>query len=198
MLNIFKGKVIFKKDRSLILENDFSLREIIVTNIENYLFDQIYKFYIYEYRTLVNKANEEVCIYGFDNLNDLIAFESLLKIDGVGLKTAQKIIAVGTDRLKEIVQENDFGEMMKEFGLSNKIASNIFSYFSILSKKKCSSKDISKINEAIFNLEKLGYTKQISTKVVWKRKEEIINNNFSKIFYLLIEDIKNERLNSKA
>lgn len=198
MLNIFKGKVIFKKDRSLILENDFCLREIIVTNIENYLFDQIYKFYIYEYRTLVNKANEEVCIYGFDNLNDLIAFESLLKIDGVGLKTAQKIIAVGTDRLKEIVQENDFGEMMKEFGLSNKIASNIFSYFSILSKKKCSSKDISKINEAIFNLEKLGYTKQISTKVVWKRKEEIINNNFSKIFYLLIEDIKNERLNSKA
>lgn len=198
MLNIFKGKVIFKKDRSLILENDFCLREIIVTNIENYLFDQIYKFYIYEYRTLVNKANEEVCIYGFDNLNDLIAFESLLKIDGVGLKTAQKIIAVGTDRLKEIVQENDFGEMMKEFGLSNKIASNIFSYFSTLSKKKCSSKDISKINEAIFNLEKLGYTKQISTKVVWKRKEEIINNNFSKIFYLLIEDIKNERLNSKA
>lgn len=198
MLNIFKGKVIFKKDRSLILENDFSLCEIIVTNIENYLFDQIYKFYIYEYRTLVNKANEEVCIYGFDNLNDLIAFESLLKIDGVGLKTAQKIIAVGTDRLKEIVQENDFGEMMKEFGLSNKIASNIFSYFSTLSKKKCSSKDISKINEAIFNLEKLGYTKQISTKVVWKRKEEIINNNFSKIFYLLIEDIKNERLNSKA
>ncbi|MBR2651372.1 hypothetical protein IKD48_00910 [bacterium] len=166
MLNIFKGKVIFKKDRSLILENDFCLREIIVTNIENYLFDQIYKFYIYEYRTLVNKANEEVCIYGFDNLNDLIAFESLLKIDGVGLKTAQKIIAVGTDRLKEIVQENDFGEMMKEFGLSNKIASNIFSYFSTLSKKKCSSKDISKINEAIFNLEKLGYTKQISTKVV--------------------------------
>lgn len=198
MLNIFKGKVIFKKDRSLILENDFCLREIIVTNIENYLFDQIYKFYIYEYRTLVNKANEEVCIYGFDNLNDLIAFESLLKIDGVGLKTAQKIIAVGTDKLKEIVQENDFGEMMKEFGLSNKIASNIFSYFSTLSKKKCSSKDISKINEAIFNLEKLGYTKQISTKVVWKRKEEIINNNFSKIFYLLIEDIKNERLNSKA
>ena len=198
MLNIFKGKVIFKKDRSLILENDFSLCEIIVTNIENYLFDQIYKFYIYEYRTLVNKANEEVCIYGFDNLNDLIAFESLLKIDGVGLKTAQKIIAVGTDRLKEIIQENDFGEMMKEFGLSNKIASNIFSYFSTLSKKKCSSKDISKINEAIFNLEKLGYTKQISTKVVWKRKEEIINNNFSKIFYLLIEDIKNERLNSKA
>lgn len=198
MLNIFKGKVIFKKDRSLILENDFCLREIIVTNIENYLFDQIYKFYIYEYRTLVNKANEEVCIYGFDNLNDLIAFESLLKIEGVGLKTAQKIIAVGTDRLKEIVQENDFGEMMKEFGLSNKIASNIFSYFSTLSKKKCSSKDISKINEAIFNLEKLGYTKQISTKVVWKRKEEIINNNFSKIFYLLIEDIKNERLNSKA
>lgn len=198
MLNIFKGKVIFKKDRSLILENDFCLREIIVTNIENYLFDQIYKFYIYEYRTLVNKANEEVCIYGFDNLNDLIAFESLLKIDGVGLKTAQKIIAVGTDRLKEIVQENDFAEMMKEFGLSNKIASNIFSYFSTLSKKKCSSKDISKINEAIFNLEKLGYTKQISTKVVWKRKEEIINNNFSKIFYLLIEDIKNERLNSKA
>ena len=198
MLNIFKGKVIFKKDRSLILENDFSLCEIIVTNIENYLFDQIYKFYIYEYRTLVNKANEEVCIYGFDNLNDLIAFESLLKIEGVGLKTAQKIIAVGTDRLKEIIQENDFGEMMKEFGLSNKIASNIFSYFSTLSKKKCSSKDISKINEAIFNLEKLGYTKQISTKVVWKRKEEIINNNFSKIFYLLIEDIKNERLNSKA
>lgn len=198
MLNIFKGKVIFKKDRSLILENDFCLREIIVTNIENYLFDQIYKFYIYEYRTLVNKANEEVCIYGFDNLNDLIAFESLLKIDGVGLKTAQKIIAVGTDRIKEIIQENDFGEMMKEFGLSNKIASNIFSYFSTLSKKKCSSKDISKINEAIFNLEKLGYTKQISTKVVWKRKEEIINNNFSKIFYLLIEDIKNERLNSKA
>ena len=198
MLNIFKGKVIFKKDRSLILENDFSLREIIVTNIENYLFDQVYKFYIYEYHTLVNKNNEEVCIYGFDNLNDLIAFESLLKIDGVGLKTAQKIIAVGTDRLKEIVQENDFGQMMKEFGLSNKIASNIFSYFSILSNKKCSSKDISKINEAIFNLEKLGYTKQISTKVVWKRKEEIINNNFSKIFYLLIEDIKNERLNSKA
>ena len=51
---------------------------------------------------------------------------------------------------------------------------------------------------AISNLEKLGYAKQISTKVVWKRKDEIINNNFSKIFYLLIEDIKNERLNSKA
>lgn len=55
------------------------------------------------------------------------------------------------------------------------------------------SEQIKKINTAIINLEHLGYDKQLSTKVVWNRKEEIFNNSFSSIFYLLLEDIKNER-----
>ena len=198
MLNIFKGNLIFKKENSLLIENDFNLKEIIVLDVKNFIINEFYKFYIYEHHILINKTNKEVYYYGFNNLNDLINFEKLLKIDGIGFKTAQKIILNGIEKLKQLVEENNINLIITEFGLSTKIASNIFDYFKVSNNKKHSSNDIKKINMAISNLEKLGYAKQISTKVVWKRKDEIINNNFSKIFYLLIEDIKNERLNSKA
>lgn len=196
MFDSFKGKVAYKYANSIFLENEHHLKEIYVDEINNYELNQEYKLYIFIYISMGNKSIENRINFGFDNLDDAMGFYNLINIDGIGIKTALKIIKNGYKELLSLIQENNPYEISQKYGLSNNITNAIIDFYRKKDLQDYSNEEIKRINAAINNLQQLGYSKQISTKVVWGRKEEILKNKFSNIFCLLIEDIKNERINS--
>ena len=178
------------------MENEHNLKEIYVDEINKYELNQEYKLYIFIYIAMGNKSIETWINFGFSNLDNAIGFYDLINIDGIGIKTALKIIKYGYQELLSLVQENNSYEISQKYGLSNSITNAIIDFYRKKDLQNYNNDEIKRINAAINNLQQLGYSKQISTKVVWGRKEEILKNKFSDIFYLLIEDIKNERINS--
>lgn len=196
MFDSFKGKVAYKYANSIFLENEHHLKEIYVDEINNYELNQEYKLYIFIYISIGNKSIENRINFGFDNLDNAMGFYNLINIDGIGIKTALKIIKNGYKELLSLIQENNPYEISQKYGLSNNITNAIIDFYRKKDLQNYSNEEIKRINAAINNLQQLGYSKQISTKVVWGRKEEILKNKFSNIFCLLIEDIKNERINS--
>lgn len=196
MFDSFKGKVAYKHTNSIFLENEHHLKEIYVDEINKYELNQEYKLYIFIYIAMGNKSIETRINFGFSNLDNAIGFYDLINIDGIGIKTALKIIKNGYQELLSLVQENNSYEISKKYGLSNSITNAIIDFYRKKDLQNYNNDEIKRINAAINNLQQLGYSKQISTKVVWGRKDEILKNKFSDIFCLLIEDIKNARINS--
>lgn len=196
MFDIFKGKVAYKHANSIFLENEHHLKEIYVDEINKYELNQEYKLYIFIYIAMGNKSIETRINFGFSNLDNAIGFYDLINIDGIGIKTALKIIKNGYQELLSLVQENNSYEISQKYGLSNSITNAIIDFYCKKDLQNYDNDEIKRINAAINNLQQLGYSKQISTKVVWGRKDEILKNKFSDIFCLLIEDIKNARINS--
>ena len=197
MFDSFKGKVAYKHANSIFfLENEHHLKEIYVDEINKYELNQEYKLYIFIYIAMGNKSMETRINFGFSNLDNAIGFYDLINIDGIGIKTALKIIKNGYQELLSLVQENNSYEISQKYGLSNSITNAIIDFYRKKDLQNYNNDEIKRINAAINNLQQLGYSKQISTKVVWGRKDEILKNKFSDIFCLLIEDIKNARINS--
>lgn len=193
MLNMFKGILVLKQENNLFLENDYDFRKVYVCKPDDYEYKKEYKFYIYTYKTQINKGLEVKVNFGFDNFKDVIYFDELIMIEGIGIKTALKIINKGYEEFIKLISLNEVKEIAQKYNLTTNLINIFMQYFKRKELNSYTSEQIKKINTAIINLEHLGYDKQLSTKVVWNRKEEILNNNFSSIFYLLLEDIKNER-----
>lgn len=198
MLNMFKGNLVIKQENNLYLENSENFKKIYVSKPDKYNLKKEYKFYIYTYRTQLSKNLEIVINFGFDTVKDAICFDELIMIEGIGIKTALKIINNGYDKFIELISINNVKEIAKNYNLTTNVINSFLEYFKRKELNSYTSEQIKKINTAIINLEQLGYDKQLSTKIVWNRKDEIINNNFSKIFSLLLEDIKNERSRIEA
>lgn len=193
MLNKFKGNLVLKQENNLFLENEYDFKKIYVCKPDNYDHNKEYKFYVYTYKTNINKGLEVKINFGFESFREAIYFDELILIEGIGIKTALKIINKGYGEFSELIRANEIKEIVQKYNLSTNVINIFMQYFKRKELSGYTSEQIKKINTAIINLEHLGYDKQLSTKVVWNRKEEIFNNSFSSIFYLLLEDIKNER-----
>lgn len=196
MFEKIEGQIIYKSNSFAFVENEFDLKQIYLNKIINFELYKKYKFYIFVYRLIGNKNIEKEINFGFDNLNDAICFEDLINIDGVGIKSALKIIKNGYKEFMNLILQKDLYQITKQYSLSNNIATNILNYFTKKEMNNYTTQELKKINAAIDNLQKLGYTKQLSTKVVWKRKDQIISDQFVNVFNTLIEDIKSERINN--
>lgn len=196
MFEKIEGQIIYKSDSFAFVENEFLLKQIYLNKNTNFELYKKYKFYIFVYRLIGNKNIEKEINFGFEDLNDAICFEDLINIDGVGIKTALKIIKNGYKEFMNLVSKRDIYLITKKYTISNNIAINILNFFNKKELNEYTAEELKKINSAIDNLQKLGYTKQLSTKVVWNRKDQIISNQFVNVFNILIEDIKNERINN--
>ena len=101
------------------MENEHNLKEIYVDEINKYELNQEYKLYIFIYIAMGNKSIETWINFGFSNLDNAIGFYDLINIDGIGIKTALKIIKYGYQELLSLVQENNSYEISQKYGLSN-------------------------------------------------------------------------------
>ena len=198
MINSFYGKLVFKSDSEIYLQNINGCCEIYFENNNDFKIGNEYFFYYFNYQVWNNKNINTSINVGFLNLIEAINFKELILINGIGIKTALKIINSGINNFKKIALNEDIDYISKNFHVSENIAKNIIKHYQGKEINNLNPNDNIKILSAINNLEQLGYKKELVKKIVLNRKQEIIDNNFNDIFSLLIMDIKNERTKSKT
>lgn len=114
----------------------------------------------------INKGLEVKINFGFESFREAIYFDELILIEGIGIKTALKIINKGYGEFSELIRANEIKEIVQKYNLSTNVINIFMQYFKRKELSGYTSEQIKKINTAIINLEHLGYDKQLSTKVV--------------------------------
>lgn len=121
MIGYLKGKVVDtnKSDITILTNDGVGYKVNIASNLKFLLQEEI-SLYIY---TSVKET--EISLWGFQNKNDLILFEYLISVSGVGSKTAMSLIDIkGFDNIIRAVVSGDFGEL-KVSGVGPKTAQKI-------------------------------------------------------------------------
>ncbi|WP_353289904.1 hypothetical protein [Ureaplasma ceti] len=199
MVRGFHGTVIYSTEDSVYFVNSHDCLEIYNNHQQEWKLNQNYFLYVYEQKVLSGKSVEHIVNFGFTKITDCITFKNLLGLSGIGVKTAYKLLQYGIEDIQQYVQMHDVFDVMEHYKISEKVANTLVDHFI---KNDCSTiknpNDMKKINDAIYYLQELGYSKQLSTKVVWNRRNEVLQKNFSQIFSTLIGDIKNERCKFKT
>lgn len=193
MINSFFGKLIYKNNNDIYLQNVNGCCELYYEKNSDLKIGDDYFFYYFDYKINNSKG---LCIHSkiaFINLIEAINFKELININGIGIKTALKIINSGVKDFKLVAINEDIDYIAKNFNISELIAKNIIKHYQNKEINSINENESIKLNNAINNLEKLGYKKDLVKKIVLNRKKEIIEHQFNEIFSMLIMDIKNER-----
>lgn len=120
MINYIKGNVKLKFNDSILVVGGNLGFKINVANIDKFLLDSETELFVKGY------VRDDVYVYyGFNATNEYELFESLLKVDGVGPKTAMSILAkIPMNELVGLISKADFAKI-KTYGISDKIAKKI-------------------------------------------------------------------------
>ncbi len=193
MINSFYGKLIFKNDNNIYLQNVNGCCELYLENNKNLKIGNDYFFYYFDYQINNSKGLNIHSKIAFFNLVEAINFKDLININGIGIKIALKILNSGVNDFKLIAINEDINYIKEHFKVSENVAKNIVKHYQNKEINSINEEDSIKLNNAINYLEKLGYKKELVKKIVLNRKKEIIENQFNDVFSMLIMDIKNER-----
>ncbi|MBN0919307.1 Holliday junction branch migration protein RuvA [[Mycoplasma] gypis] len=88
------GKIVHVNKNYIILENNKEGELIYVPLVERFKLNENMKVFIHEYETEHFKTT-----YGFDSFKELVIFEDLLSIQGIGPKTALAILNEGWENI---------------------------------------------------------------------------------------------------
>ena len=117
MLNYLKGTTTEVNETSVVLETNLIGFQIVTLAKDSYNLLENYKIYIYDH---INSDNEPV-LYGFLDLNDIKVFKLLIKISGIGAKTAHNILNnTGANILIALIQNKDIESLRKVSGVGSK------------------------------------------------------------------------------
>jgi Holliday junction DNA helicase RuvA len=120
MINYINGKVKYKSGESIIVETSGMGFRINLINASNVLLDSQVELWIKGY-----VKDDTYTYYGFPNENEYTIFEKLIKVDGVGPKTALTILAkIPVNQLVSFISKGDYAKI-KSFGVSDKIAKKL-------------------------------------------------------------------------
>lgn len=116
-------------------------------------------------------------LYGFKNMEEKQLFQNLLKVKGIGPKSALAISAASTpDEVITAIENEDQTYMSKFPGIGKKTASQIIldlkGKLAASGKMAVSTSDNDYVKEAMLALEALGYSKRELSKVDKKLQTE--------------------------
>lgn len=152
------GTVCDKTDNWIILECGNFEFEISTLSRDDYILLRDYKIYIYSH---IN-ADNETKYYGFLNIKDLCMFKKMLKIQGIGCKTAINILnLIKADYLIKLIKEENFIELRSIIG----VKANTL----ILNLKRDLEKipaDLTKYEGIATALKNLGYRNDQISKII--------------------------------
>ena len=123
MLSHLKGKVIFSGEKFVILEvNSVGYKIFLIPEIFKIIKDQeIVSLWVH---LSIRETSQE--LYGFLEYSELEFFEMLIKISGVGPKSALGVLAVAPlDTLKRAISTNNVSYLTKVSGIGKRIAEKI-------------------------------------------------------------------------
>ncbi|WP_373436968.1 Holliday junction branch migration protein RuvA [Metamycoplasma equirhinis] len=131
------GKIMHVNTNYLILDHNGEGELIYVPNISRFEKDQVKKIFI------SNVTNEYTnTTYGFDCFKEMVIFEDLIALQGLGPKTAIAILNLGWENVLNYIATEDCNSLMKVSYVSQRIANNI-----IYNYKEKYQKFLSKLNE---------------------------------------------------
>lgn len=118
------GKIMHVNTNYLILDHNGEGELIYVPNIERFKKDEVRKIFISHIQNEYNNAT-----YGFDNFKELVIFEDLISLQGIGPKIAISILNEGWEKIIAMVANEDKEALQEINYVSGKIANNIIFNF---------------------------------------------------------------------
>ncbi|WP_373441289.1 Holliday junction branch migration protein RuvA [Metamycoplasma equirhinis] len=141
------GKIMHVNTNYLILDHNGEGELIYVPNISRFEKDQVKKIFI------SNVTNEYTnTTYGFDCFKEMVIFEDLIALQGLGPKTAIAILNLGWENVLNYIATEDCNSLMKVSYVSQRIANNIIYNYKEKYRKflsKLSEDEISKFKNKI-------------------------------------------------
>ena len=168
-MNLYKiGKVVSIGKTYIVLETNYSGIIIYVARPEEFKQDVVKKVYVYEY-----KSDYSETTYGFFTFKERVLFENLMKVAGIGPKTAISLLTEGTDELIDIIVNNNIEALTNYPTIGAKTAAQIMLELSGTYKNSKTKLDgnISP-NKIQDSLKVLGFSKQQISLAVSKVKPQ--------------------------
>lgn len=181
MFEYIVGKINYLNSTYLVLENNFLGYKIYVSDPNKFEINKIQKVYLYikVFQNTKNYLNYEY--YGFKSLVEKIFFETLLSINGIGVKIALNILKNDLNLIKQLIRKQDVNTLASLEGLNAKLATNIISQLSYkmnLEKINDDEKNLESnlVADIISALKALGYKKQEIEYAINKMSGQIDNS----------------------
>ena len=124
-MTIYKyGKIMHVNTNYLILDHNGNGELIYVPNIERFKKDEVRKVFISSIENEYTKTT-----YGFENFKELVLFEDLISLQGLGPKTAISILNEGWEKIINLIADGNKDELEKINYVSIRVANNIVSNY---------------------------------------------------------------------
>lgn len=124
-MTIYKyGKIMHVNTNYLILDHNGNGELIYVPNIERFKKDEVRKIFISSIENEYSKTT-----YGFENFKELVLFEDLISLQGLGPKTAISILNEGWEKIINLIADGNKDELEKINYVSSRVANNIISNY---------------------------------------------------------------------
>ena len=124
-MTIYKyGKIMHVNTNYLILDHNGNGELIYVPNIERFKKDEVRKVFISSIENEYTKIT-----YGFENFKELVLFEDLISLQGLGPKTAISILNEGWEKIINLIADGNKDELEKINYVSSRVANNIVSNY---------------------------------------------------------------------
>ena len=124
-MTIYKyGKIMHVNTNYLILDHNGNGEIIYVPNIERFKKDEVRKVFISSIENEYSKTT-----YGFENFKELVLFEDLISLQGLGPKTAISILNEGWEKIINLIADGNKDELEKINYVSSRVANNIVSNY---------------------------------------------------------------------
>lgn len=124
-MTIYKyGKIMHVNTNYLILDHNGNGELIYVPNIERFKKDEVRKVFISSIENEYSKTT-----YGFENFKELVLFEDLISLQGLGPKTAISILNEGWEKIINLIADGNKEELEKINYVSSRVANNIVSNY---------------------------------------------------------------------
>lgn len=171
MYAFIKGELISSEPDHTILETG-GIGYLIYTPLSIYYQSYKKNSLIFLHTTFIVRE-DSMKLYGFEHLKDKTMFEELIKINGLGPKTAMAIISHSdTINLSEVIGKKDVATLVKIPGIGRKTAERMITELADKMDKIVSIPLTSPlIKDAIAALISLGYKDQEASKSVGKAFE---------------------------
>ncbi len=159
MIYYLKGKITIKEKDFIVLDVNGVGYKVFV-DLNNNDFKEETTIYCF-----MQKNDKDIKLFGFKEKENLELFEKLMKISGVGPKTALRIASIASvDELKKGIEKEDDAVMSKIFSIGKKKGQQVIFE---LSQKFIEEKN----DEAFQTLKNLGFCDEKISKALKKVKD---------------------------
>lgn len=174
MISYLNGIVLKKLEKSIIVKTgDIGYEIKVSTNQLNNLHeDDNLEFFIH-----THVREDDISLYGFDTLEQLIFFKKLISVSGIGPKTGLEVLNLPVPELKKAIFEKNYNYFKKIKGIGKKTIERMFLDLKILPEDIDSvvfTQEKREVNDDIIGaITNLGYSRAQINSVLKNIPEEV-------------------------